>query len=311
MIQILLTTLPIYLMILVGYAAIRWRYLDTAHIGALSQFALKICLPALIVFALALPHGDTGLDPAFFAAYLLGSVATLGLGYAGMRLFLRQPAADAWIFAFGMSNSNSGFLGFPIASLLFGADGAVVFAMTMTIENTVIIPMATMLAGAAQHKGATLGGLARAAGARMIRNPLLIAVAASLLWRATGLSLTAPVERAVTTLAMAASPVALFVIGGTVARMSVGGHWRRTSGIALGKLVLHPLLVAAALYAIPGVPPALIPVGILFAAVPMLTVYPILAAPFGLEAVTSTALIVTTALSVVTVTAALGLMHAL
>ena len=311
MFQILLTTLPIYLMILVGFVAVRWHYVAATHIGALSLFALKICLPALIVFAVALPHGETGLNPAFFAAYLLGSLATLLLGYAGMRLGLHQPAADSWIFAFGMANSNSGFLGFPIASLLFGADGAVVFAMTMTIENTVIIPLATIMAGAAQHKGATLGGLMRAAGARMVRNPLLIAVAASLLWRATGLSLAAPVERAVTTLAMAASPVALFVIGGTVAHMSVGGHWRRTSGIAFGKLVVHPLLVAAALFAIPGVPPALIPVGILFAAVPMLTVYPILAAPFGLEGVTSTALIVTTALSVVSVTAVLVMMHAL
>ena len=42
MIDIFLTTLPIYLMIAVGYVAVRTGYLDGAHIGGLSQFALKV-----------------------------------------------------------------------------------------------------------------------------------------------------------------------------------------------------------------------------------------------------------------------------
>ncbi|WP_127104709.1 AEC family transporter [Pararhodobacter zhoushanensis] len=311
MIQIFLTTLPIYLMIVFGYVAVRSGYLGQGHIGALAQFALKICLPALIVFAVAMPHGEGGLNPSFFLAYMGGSVITLLLGYAAMRLFLRQAAPDSWILALGMANSNSGFLGFPIASLIFGPQGAVVFAMTMTVENAVIIPLVQILTGVSGSNERKLGAVLREALGRIIANPLLIAVALALVWRATGLSMGVPVERAVTALAMAAAPVALFVIGGTVASMSVSGHWRRVSAVSIGKLVVHPLLVAALLFTIPGVPADLIPVGILFAAVPMLTIYPILAAPFGLREVCSTALIVATGLSVVTVTGVLVLLNVL
>lgn len=300
MLDIFLTTLPIYLMIGVGYLAVRTGYMDSAHITGLSQFALKVALIALIVSAIAIPRGGAGLNPSFFLAYLAGSVATLLIGFAVVRLGLRQPAADSWILAMGMANSNSGYLGFPIGSLFFGTDAALVFAMTMTVENAVTLPTALVAAGASGHSG-SMGALLRQAGKRIVTNPLIVAVVVALVLRLTGLRLGAPVERTLGLMAAAASPVALFVIGGTVARMSVSGHWRRVSAVSLGKLVLHPLLVTVALMLVPGVPARLIPVGILFASVSMVTIYPILAAPFGLQAVTSTALMVSTAASLITV----------
>ncbi len=306
MLDIFLTTLPIYLMILVGFASVRSGYLDAALIGALSQFTLKIALIALIFSAIALPR-DSSLNTPFLAAYLAGSLATLGVGFALVRLALRQPAPDGWVLAMGMACSNSGFLGFPIASLVFGQDGAVVFAMTMTVENAVMLPLAVLLAGAA-GQGGRLGALLAQAGRRIVTNPLMIAVTLALLVRVSGLPLGAPISRTITMLSAAAAPVALFVIGAAMAQARVGGHWRRVGAVSLGKLALHPALVALALFTVPGVPPALIPVGILFAAVPMLTIYPLLAAPFGLGAVASTALIVSTGLSVLTVSAVLALM---
>ncbi|MFN4100382.1 MAG: AEC family transporter [Pararhodobacter sp.] len=310
MLDIFLTTLPIYLMIGIGYISVRTGYLDSAHIQGLSQFALKVALIALIFSAIAIPRGDAGLNAAFFAAYAGGSVLTLLVGFAAVRLFLRPPAADSWIMAMGMSNSNSGYLGFPIASLFFGSDAALVFAMTMTIENAITLPLALVAAGASGQKGA-IGLLLVQAARRIVTNPLIIAVTIALVVRLAGIPLGAPTERTIGLLAAAAAPVALFVIGGTVARMSVSGYWRRVSAITLGKLVLHPVLVMAALLLMPGVPPALIPVGILFAAVPMVTIYPLLATPFGLAAVSSTALLVSTALSLVSLSLVLHLLTGL
>lgn len=310
MLDIFLTTLPIYLMIVIGFAAVRWGYFDAAHVQGLSQFALKIALIGLIFSAVAIPRGEGGLNAPFMAAYLGGSLLTMLIGFVAVRVMMRQSAADSWILAMGMSNSNSGFMGFPIASLFFGPDAAVVFAMTMTIENAVTLPVPTVAAGIAGHAGQGRD-LLRAAALKIVRNPLIIAVAVSLTVRLTGVAVPEPLSRTAGTIAAAASPVALFVIGGTVARLSLSGHWRRTGAITLGKLVLHPLIVAAALVLVPGVPEALIPVGILFAAVPMLTIYPILAASFGLGAVTSTALVVATGLSFVTVSLVLHLLTGL
>lgn len=304
MLDILLTTLPIYLLILVGFASVRSGYLDGALIGALGQFTLKVALIALIFRAVALPR-DATLSLPFMAAYVGASILTMVVGYALVRLILRSPPPEGWILAMGMGNSNSGFLGFPIAALVFGPEAATVFAMTMTVENVLTLPFAILAAGLA-GQGGRIGPLLAQIGRQIVSNPLLIGVALALAVRISGLPLGAPVESAIVTLAGAAGPLALFVIGGTMARLSISGHWRRTSAITLGKLVLHPALVALALLLVPGVPPALIPVGILFAAVPMLTIYPLLATPFGLGAVTSTALVVSTAISVLSVSLVLN-----
>jgi malonate transporter len=306
MLDIFLTTLPIYLLILLGFAAVRTGYIDGGHISGLSQFALKVCMPALIVSAIAMPREGGALNAAFFSAFLLGSVATLLVGFAAVRVLMRQSAPDSWVLAMGMSNSNSGYMGFPVASLFFGPEAAVVFAMAVVIESAVTLPLATIAASASGEKGAKLGELLSNAARAIVRNPLIIAVCVAALVRSLGIQLGGPIEQTVRMLAVVSAPLALFVVGGTVARMSVSGHWRRTGAVAVGKLVLHPVLVAAMLLVIPGVPQSLIPIGILFAAMPMVTIYPILAAPFGLSAVTSTALLVSTALSCITVSIVLG-----
>ena len=311
MFAIFLTTAPLYLMILIGFASVRTGYVEAGHIGALSQFAFRICLPVLIFMAIALPRGAGVLNLSFMAAYGLGSMTTMGLGFAAARIILRRPGAESWILALGMSNSNSGFIGFPVASLFFGPEAAVVFAMTMLIENTLTMPFATIAASASGGKAARLRDLAFRSLRAIIRNPLVIAVVLALAVRLAGIPLADTFQDAVRMLAAVAAPLALFVVGGTVARTPVSGHWRRTAAVSVGKLVVHPVLVAAMLLLVPGVPPALIPVGILFAAVPMLTIYPILATPFGLGTVTATALVVTTVLSSVTISLVLTLLPGL
>ncbi|WP_323037752.1 AEC family transporter [Pararhodobacter sp.] len=311
MLNILSTTFPIYLLILLGVVAVRWGYIDGAHIAGLGQFALKICMPALIISAIAFPRTETALDLSFFGAYLLGSVATLLLGVTAVRLLLRQSRPDSWILSMGMANSNSGYMGFPVASLFFGADAAVVFAMTVVIECAVTIPLPMIAASAAGDKPARLSELLRNAVLAILRNPLIIAVGVAVLIRISGVPVAEPVEKAVGMLAGVAAPLALFIIGGTVARMSFSGHWRRSGAVSVGKLIVHPALVALMLMLVPGVPPTLIPIGILFAAMPMVTIYPILSAPFGLSAVTSTALLASTTASCVTISVVLALISGL
>lgn len=308
MLEILLTTFPIYLLIVLGFIAVRTGYVDGAHIGGLSQFALKICMPALIISAIALPRDGASLNIAFFGAYLVGSVATLLLGFAAVRLFLRQPKPDSWILSMGMATSNSGYMGFPVASLFFGADAAVVFAMAVVIESAAILPLALIAASASGDKVARLPDLLRNSLLAIVRNPLIIAVAIAALIRSSGVPLAEPLQQSVRMMAGVAAPLALFIVGGTVARMSVSGHWRRSSAVAVGKLILHPILVAVVLFLTPGVPAHLIPIGIVFAAMPMVTIYPILAAPFGLSAVSATSLLVSTAVSCVTVSVVLGIL---
>lgn len=291
--NILIAMLPIYVIVALGYLCARTGFLPAALLTQMGQVVVKICLPVLVLLAIARSRPGA-LDEGFMLAYAAASVATLLIGLVFARLALRTPAAEGWILGWGMSNSNSGFLGLPLGLALFGPDAALVFAMTMIVENVLIIPLALVGAGLSTAQGG------RAALARVLRllvaNPLLLAILAALAVRSVGLELPAPVLQAMAYLADAAPAVALLVIGGILAGLSMRGYWRRVGAVAVGKLALHPALVFVAFALTPGISPQYVTIGMLFAAAPMLTVYPLFAQAYGLEKVASAALLVTTLL---------------
>jgi predicted permease len=71
--------------------------------------------------------------------------------------------------------------------------------------------------------------------------------------------------------------------------------------VVAGKLLLHPLAVLAMLLMVPGLDPLLVATGVIFASVPMITVYPIIGAEYGEERATAAALLAATLAAIVTV----------
>ncbi len=108
-------------------------------------------------------------------------------------------------------------------------------------------------------------------------------------------------------LATASSPVALFVIGGSLVGLQVRGMIGDVALIMLGKLLLHPLAILAALMLLPPIDPTLQLALLTMASVPMLSIYPILGQRYGHEDVCAAALLATTAVSFVTVSLVLWL----
>ncbi len=302
---------PVFLVIGVGFVAVRSRYIDPEALQALGTFALRIALPALIFDALTrAPLGET-MDRGYLVAYGAGTLAVFALGVVAARRAGR-PLDQSAIFGLGMSGSNSGYMGYPIAALVIGPAAGPILAQNMLVENLLLLPMALVLAETSERGGSSLGGVLRDIALSLARNPLLIALALGLAVAGLGLSPPAPIARPIALLGGVAAPVALFVVGGALAGLRRGGgHPRAIAAIVAGKLVLHPLAVLTALLLAPGVDPALFAGGVIFASVPMFSIYPILGARFGVGDLSAAALFVATLLSIVTVTAViLGLERA-
>jgi predicted permease len=132
--------------------------------------------------------------------------------------------------------------------------------------------------------------------------PVVIAIVAGALMSGLGLQLPGPVSTAVGMIANAAIAPALIVVGGTLAlerSLKIEGA---IVPILVGKLVLHPLLVAGGFMLVGNVPHDLAVAGIVMASAPMLTVYPILGQRFGEGPLCATALVVVTATGFFTMT---------
>ena len=299
--SVLAATAPIYLLILCGYLVVRFEVFTQEQMRVLGRFVTLIALPALLFRALSSrPLGDI-LNPRYLLAYGLGSLAVLAGVWWWARRFRRESSAKSALLALGMANSNSAFIGYPVASqLVGGATASVGLALSMLIENLLIVPLALAAADADDATGSLWSRL-RAIVARLVRNPLIIAIMVGIAVTALDIPVPDVLQRTVGVVAGAASPLALFVIGGALVGLRPGGMLGDVATVALGKLLLHPAAVLAALMLLGPVDPNLHRAAIIYASVPMLSIYPVLAQKYGLDGLAAAALLVATTLSFVTI----------
>ena len=142
---------------------------------------------------------------------------------------------------------------------------------------------------------------------RLARNPMLLGILAGLAFTTLSLPVPLPVERAIDMLASASGPVALFYIGGVLAGLSLRSLNADLFSVLVGKLVLHPLIILTVFLLWPAVDPTPRQALILNAAMPMMSIYPILGQKYGEEALCTASLVATTALSFFTISGLLWL----
>lgn len=314
MLDILAVTGPIYFIIALGYGTTRFGLFARADMRVFGKFVLNLCLPALLFNALAQRRIGDILNASYALAYLGGSLLMIAGGLWWARRVRAMPPTTAAITVMGISCSNSGFVGYPILLLTLAPVAGVALALNMLIENLVVIPL--MLALAERGKGGG-GEWYRVVGqslARLASNPMIIGLMAGLVVSLMEWTLPAPVARTVNLFAVSSGALSLFVIGGTLVGLQLRGMVGKVRPIVFGKLILHPLAVGLAIFALEhlGLPPmetSLRRAAVVLAAMPMMGIYPILAQVYGEEETSAAALLAATVMSFFTLSSLLWMLQ--
>lgn len=297
MLAIFLKTLPFFALIGLGWLAGRTRFFPAEATTWLTKFVFYFALSAMLFrFAAGLDLA-TLFDPAFVLAYLTGSLVVWALAFAVARA-RRQPFADAAMEAHTAMTGNTGFLGVPMLVVLLGAPAAGPVLIVLTIDMIVFSVLITALITAARHGRVTPGALLTG----VVRNPMIVSMAAGLAWGATGVAMPAPLAEFVTLLGAAATPGALFAIGASLAAREASEKLGPAAWLSFAKLILHPLAVGVAALRVFGVDPYAAGVMIAAAALPVAGNVYMLAAHYqvALHRV-SAAILISTAVSILTV----------
>jgi malonate transporter len=311
--DVLAVTGPIYLIIAVGWAVTRAGLFERADMRVFGRFVLQLALPALLFNALWQRPVAQVLNPVFMAAFAGASLLLAAAGLAWARLVGKKSLSAAAVVAMGMTCGNNGFVGFPLALQLIGPAAAPAIALCLVIESVLMLPLLMAIGDIAENRERREGhpwrhAVMQSAGL-MLRNPMILAIAAGLAFSLLGLRLPLPVTKAVDLLALSSGGLALFVIGGSLVGLRTSGLWADVGAVAVGKLVLLPLLVLGGLWLLPPLAPALHTAAVLAAAVPMLGVYSVLAQKHGHDRMAAAAQLATTVASFFTLTGLLWLLR--
>lgn len=307
MLPILLKTLPFFALIGVGYLAGRFRFFGPEATAALTKFVFYFALSAMLFrFAANLSLGEI-FDWYFVYAYLWACLVVYAIGFA-VALWRGVSFEEAAIEAQCTTIGNTGFLGVPMLVVLLGPAAAGPVLLVLSIDMIVFSSLITLIITGVRQGRMSLG-LFRALAVGLLKNPMIVSIVLGLMWGATGWAVPGPANEFLALLGAAATPGALFAIGASLAGRSAE-RLAVAAWLSFAKLVIHPAAVALAALVIFPVDPFAAGVMIAAASLPVAGNVYILAAHYGVAPQrVSTAILLSTAASVLTVTGVIALVH--
>ncbi|WP_294640766.1 AEC family transporter [uncultured Aureimonas sp.] len=307
---------PIFILIALGTLSAKSGYLPSSTGDALSGFVFKVAVPALMFRTVATADFGGANPLLLWIAYFAGVAPVYA---AGMWIGRRLAGTDqrgAVIAGVSASFSNLIFVGVPMTERAFGREGLDVLALLLAIHLPTMMLVSTLLLERAALGDARDGGEAASFSPRRVvgqvarnlsRNALVVGLALGALWRWTGLPLNGPHGEVVRLVAGTAGPTALFALGMSMVRFSVGSDRSVPLVLTALSLLVQPLIVYAIGVAL--LPPLWLAVAVAGAACPVGVNAYLFATFFRTgERLAASVIVLSTLLSALTLTGWLALM---
>jgi malonate transporter len=242
---------PVFLLIALGYLAGRRDWIRESALKDLSNLVFMILIPALLFRTMSSVHLQD-VDPrpllAYFPVVLLVFFAVLA-----WRGFHRESAVVAMASVF----SNMVMVGIALVELAYGRAALVTLITLISVHAFILLSVGAVVlelavAREARLRGdnssnlwATLGSVMKST----LVHPVPLPILCGLLFAQAGWSMPVVLDKPLQLLGSAFGPIALLLVGVSLARTPMAGHWRRAFQVSLIKLLLLPVLVGLAAWA--------------------------------------------------------------
>lgn len=234
--------LPVFLVVGFGYV-VRWRnVLSDGAIDGLMTFAQSVAIPCLLFLAIARLDLKSEFNAPLLISFYAGALAGFFAGLFAARFVFGRPWTDAVAIGFVSLFSNSLLLGLPITERAFGPDALAGNYAIIAIHAPFCyaVGITAMEIARAQGNGAfqTLRQIGRA----MLRNILVMAIAAGFVVNLTGIPLPGVLVEALALVGRAALPTALFALGGVLYLYRPEGDLKIVAFLCVVSLIVHPAM---------------------------------------------------------------------
>ena len=261
---------PVFILIGLGYLAGRLKWIRESAVKDLSNLVFLLLIPALLFRTMSTVHVEA-LDLRPLVAYFLAALLLLG-GSIFWRGFDRKSV----VMALGGVFSNLVMIGITVVQLAYGKPALVTLLTIVSVHAIILLTVTTVVLEMAVASENRANGMEAPhlltttwmAFKNALIHPIPLPIVTGLLFAQTGWTLPAVVDKPLLLLGSAFGPIALVLVGVTMATTQMRGHLQSALWIALSKNLLLPLMVgiSAWSFGITGLP---LTVMVVAAAMPM------------------------------------------
>jgi malonate transporter and related proteins len=241
-VQVAALILPVFAVILTGWAAGYVGYVSRDLADGLINFAYNIAMPALLVVTIAQEPAHSLFAWRFLLAFGGGSLICFVLVFAFVRALggrgLAGPAMQGW----AASMTNTGFVALPVLQATYGPRAVLPAAIATVFVAVVMFPAAVVLQEL-DARGRSGSGFSAQLARHVILNPMVLSTLIGVAWSALAIPMPQPVGAYLRILADALTSCALFAIGLGLSIQGLRANFGRAALLSVVKLVVMPLIV--------------------------------------------------------------------
>jgi len=253
---ILLALAPVFFVMLLGFAAGKWRVVDNHQVDGLNALVMDFALPAsLFVATASAPRSEMVAQAPLFAVLGMVMLAMYLAWYFFVRASSNVSKPDAALQALTIAFPNLAGVGLPITSAVLGPTGTVPVAIALAAGSIIVSPL-TLVMVEMSRKGAA-GTSVEPRSTRMLHalrpaltKPVVLAPALGILFSLAELPLGIVAENSLLLIGHAAAGVALFLTGLILSAAPFRLDWKVVAATAAADII-RPLLTAAVILMLP------------------------------------------------------------
>lgn len=238
-------TIPVFLVIALGYVLQRVHFLNDAFNKTANEFVFRCALPVSLFRSIAGMDFYSEFDLGFCLFCFLGTtVMFLGI-WAAAWLFMKDKG-QVGAFAQASARSSAAVLGIALAVNIYG-DAGMVPMMIMSVVPFFNVYSVLILSFSPQmdDEGHLLPvarglGAVKKACVNVAKNPLILGILAGLPFALLRVKVPAMLDSALSSIGATATPIALLVVGASFSGGEALKRWKGAAVSSLVKLFLLP-----------------------------------------------------------------------
>lgn len=231
-------TIPVFLMMVFGWFIKRIGILDEHTTNKLNQFAFRILLPALLFMDLSAADFKAVWDTKFVLFCLVVTLLSIGIAF-GLSMLHKEKSERGEIIQ-AAYRSSAAILGIAFVKNIYGQAtmAALMIVGTVPIYNIAAVTILSITSPNSQNEKADRKKLILNTAKNVVTNPIIIGIAAGLLWSVLEIPQPAILTKSVSYLGNMATPLSLIALGASIKFGDAKEKLPAAAWIAAVKLIL-------------------------------------------------------------------------
>ena len=236
-----LSTLPLFILILLGFLAVKLGRWQKTVTDSLTKFTFYIAFPIMLFQIMSHFSEQSEIDIKLLLVFFGGSFIVFAIGCLIASKIFKLNGSQSTLFAMGGIYTNTVFVGIPIIKMLLGDQAIPIVAIIVIFNALILWTLATVSIEFVQM-GKLSGRSFIKALKNVSKNPIIIGIFTGIAVNYIGLPIPNFINQSTKMVSDMTAPLSLIVLGMGLAEYKIRDQLLITGSICLLKLAILPIV---------------------------------------------------------------------